>query len=126
MKTEIFDGGSQQDIEKAAKILKSGGLVAIPTETVYGLAADALNSDAVAKIFKAKGRPMDNPLIVHISRFEEIYRLVKGVPHKAKELADRYWPGPMTIILPKSDIIPDEVSAGLPTVAVRMPSHPVA
>ena len=121
MKTEIFDGGSQQDIEKAAKILKSGGLVAIPTETVYGLAADALNSDAVAKIFKAKGRPMDNPLIVHISRFEEIYRLVKGVPHKAKELADRYWPGPMTIILPKSDIIPDEVSAGLPTVAVRMP-----
>lgn len=126
METEIFDGGLQKDVEKAAKILKSGGLVAIPTETVYGLAADALNPDAVAKIFKAKGRPMDNPLIVHISRFEEIYRLVKGVPHKAKELADRYWPGPLTIILPKSDIIPKEVSAELPTVAVRMPSHPVA
>ncbi len=126
MDTEILDGGSPQDIEKAAKILKSGGLVAIPTETVYGLAANALNPNAVAKIFKAKGRPMDNPLIVHICRFEEIYKLVKGVPHKAKELADRYWPGPMTIILPKSDIIPDEVSAGLQTVAVRMPSHPVA
>lgn len=126
METEILDGGSKKDIEKAAEILKKGGLVAIPTETVYGLAANALNPTAVAKIFKAKGRPMDNPLIVHISRFEEIYRLVKYVPHKAKELADRYWPGPMTIILPKSDLIPDEVSAGLPTVAVRMPSHPVA
>ena len=126
METEILDGGLQKNVEKAAKILKNGGLVAIPTETVYGLAADALNPDAVAKIFKAKGRPMDNPLIVHICRFEEIYRLVKGVPHKAKELADRYWPGPLTIILPKSDIIPKEVSAELPTVAVRMPSHPVA
>ena len=126
METEILDGGTEKDLEKAAEILKKGGLVAIPTETVYGLAANALNPTAVAKIFKAKGRPMDNPLIVHISRFEEIYRLVKCVPHKAKELADRYWPGPMTIILPKSDLIPDEVSAGLPTVAVRMPSHPVA
>ena len=126
METKFLDGESKQDIDIAAKILKTGGLVAIPTETVYGLAANALNSDAVAKIFKAKGRPMDNPLIVHISRFEDIYKLVKGVPKKAKELADRYWPGPMTIILPKSDLIPDEVSAGLPTVAVRMPSHPVA
>lgn len=126
METELLDGSSQQDIEKAAKILKNGGLVAIPTETVYGLAANALKPAAVAKIFNAKGRPMDNPLIVHISHFEEIYRLVKFVPKKAKELADKYWPGPLTIILPKSDLIPDEVSAGLPTVAIRMPSHPVA
>lgn len=126
METEILDGGLKQDLDKAAKILKEGGLVAIPTETVYGLAANALNPSAVAKIFNAKGRPMDNPLIVHISRFDDIYRLVKFVPKKAKELADKYWPGPMTIILPKSELIPDEVSAGLSTVAVRMPSHPVA
>lgn len=126
MKTELLDGGSSKDIEKAAEILKNGGLVAIPTETVYGLAANALKPDFVLKIFAAKNRPADNPLIVHISRFEEIYRLVKAVPKQAKELADRYWPGPLTIILPKSDIIPNEVSAGMQTVAVRMPSHPVA
>lgn len=126
MKTEILDGGKERDIEAAAEILKNGGLAAIPTETVYGLAANALDPAAVAKIFKAKGRPMDNPLIVHISRFEELYKLVKYVPESAKRLTELFWPGPLTIILPKSDIIPDEVSAGLPTVAVRMPSHPVA
>lgn len=126
MKTEILDGGSKQDIEKAAEILKKGGLVAIPTETVYGLAANALSPTSVLRIFEAKHRPADNPLIVHISRFEEIYKLVKAVPEQAKELADRYWPGPLTIILPKSDIIPKEVSAKMDTVAVRMPSHPVA
>lgn len=126
MKTEILDGGSKQDIEKAAEILKKGGLVAIPTETVYGLAANALNPASVLRIFEAKHRPADNPLIVHISRFEEIYKLVKAVPEPAKALADRYWPGPLTMILPKSDIIPREVSAKMDTVAVRMPSHPVA
>ncbi len=126
MNTEFIKADDSNGIDRAALILKNGGLVAIPTETVYGLAADALNGEAVAKIFKAKGRPMDNPLIVHISRFDEIYRLVREVPEKAKALAEKYWPGPMTIILPKSDIIPKEVSAGLDTVAIRMPSHPTA
>ena len=123
---EIKDRNNKKDIDEAASILRDGGLVAIPTETVYGLAANALDPKAVADIFKAKGRPQDNPLIVHISEFGEIYPLVSEVPEKAKVLAQKFWPGPLTIILPKSDIIPDEVSAGLPTVAVRMPSHPIA
>lgn len=114
------------DIDIAAEILKSGGLVAMPTETVYGLAANAYNGVAVAKIFKAKGRPMDNPLIVHISGIEQIKDLVSVFPEKAKALAEHFWPGPLTIILPKSERIPDEVSAGLPTVAVRFPAHPIA
>ncbi len=123
---EIKDINNKKDIDEVASLLKEGGLAAIPTETVYGLAANALNPEAVANIFKAKGRPQDNPLIVHISCFDEIYPLVSEVPETAKALAERFWPGPLTIILPKSDIIPDEVSAGLPTVAVRMPSHPIA
>ncbi len=126
MNTRIFNSTDKKEIDEAAALLKEGKLVAIPTETVYGLAADALNPKAVANIFKAKGRPQDNPLIVHISEFNEIYPLVKEVPDNAKALAEKFWPGPLTIILPKSDIIPDEVSAGLATVAVRMPSHPVA
>lgn len=117
---------TEKDIETAAKIIKSGGLVAIPTETVYGLAADALNGKAVAKIFRAKGRPMDNPLIVHISDIKQIDMLVSEFPEKAKKLAEKFWPGPLTIVLPKSDIIPYEVSAGLSTVAIRFPSHPIA
>ena len=128
MKTKLYkiDEDLSGELIEAAEIIRNGGLVAIPTETVYGLAANALDGKAVAKIFKAKGRPMDNPLIVHISRFEEIYPLVASVPDMAKALAKAYWPGPLTMILPKSEIIPDEVSAGLPTVAVRMPSHPTA
>lgn len=128
LKTKLFKITSPDDkaIDEAARIIRSGGLVAMPTETVYGLAANALDPQAVANIFKAKGRPMDNPLIVHISRFEQIYDLVSSVPEQAKRLAEAYWPGPMTIILPKSGLIPDEVSAGLPTVAIRMPSHPIA
>jgi len=114
------------EVEKAAQIIKNGGLVAMPTETVYGLAADALNGNAVANIFKAKGRPMDNPLIVHISDISQITGLVREFPENARRLAEKFWPGPLTIILPKSDNIPDEVSAGLDTVAVRFPSHPVA
>lgn len=119
---------SKIEIEKAAQIIKNGGLVGMPTETVYGLGADALNGCAVAKIFKAKGRPMDNPLIVHISDISEIdrYKLVSDFPEKAKILAEKFWPGPLTIIVPKSDRIPVEVSAGLDTVAIRCPSHPVA
>ena len=126
MQTLLLNANDVKAIRTAGSILKNGGLVGIPTETVYGLAADALNGTAVAKIFKAKGRPQDNPLIVHISEFSQLNRLVKAVPEQAKQLAERFWPGPLTIILPKSDIIPDEVSAGLPTVAVRFPVHPAA
>ncbi len=117
---------STNNLQEAADILKNGGLCAIPTETVYGLAADALNEQAVANIFKAKGRPQDNPLIVHICDMDMLYSLVKEVPKAAKELASAFWPGPLTIILEKTDLVPDIVSAGLSTVAVRMPSDPVA
>lgn len=113
---------TDKDIARAGEILRGGGLVAIPTETVYGLAANALDGAAVAKIFRAKGRPQDNPLIVHISHLDQWKGLVRAIPDKAMALAEACWPGPLTIILPKSDTIPDEVSAGLDTVAVRFPS----
>ena len=113
-------------INKSAEILKKGGLVGIPTETVYGLAANALDSVAVSNIFKAKGRPQDNPLIVHISRMEMINDLVTEIPKKAVECAKRFWPGPLTMIMKKSDLIPDNVSAGLDTVAIRMPKSQTA
>lgn len=112
--------------EDAACLLRDGQVVGIPTETVYGLAGNAYSDDAVKRIFEAKGRPQDNPLIVHISEFSEIYDLVREVPEKAKLLADRFWPGPLTIILPKSHKVPLSVTGGLDTVAVRCPSHPVA
>ena len=114
------------NIKIAADILKNGGVVAIPTETVYGLAANALNEEAVKKIFEAKGRPQDNPLIVHISNFDEIYELVTEIPETAKKLAEAFWPGPLTMVLPKSNVIPSAISAGLDTVAIRMPSHKIA
>lgn len=123
MKTQLLN---ENQIAIAAEIIKKGGLVALPTETVYGLGADALNGEAVASIFAAKGRPMDNPLIVHISDISQLYPLVREFPEKAKRLAEKYWPGPLTMIMKKSDIIPNEVSAGLDTVAIRFPSHPVA
>ncbi len=125
MKTLILDE-TQTDI--AARILKDGGVVGIPTETVYGLAANALDGNAVAKIFRAKGRPMDNPLIVHIADFDDIakFHLVKEIPDAAEKLSKAFWPGPLTIIMKRTDIIPKEVSAGLDTVAIRFPSHPVA
>ena len=132
MKTEVlpaFAGEHElntEAIEKAGEILRAGEVVAIPTETVYGLAANAYDGNAVSKIFKAKGRPQDNPLIVHIAKVETLSDLVAEVPKAAEKLAAAFWPGPLTIILPKSEKIPDAVSAGLPTVAVRMPSHPVA
>lgn len=127
LKLETFDiNKDKKDIETAAEILRNGGIVAIPTETVYGLAADAFDSEAVKKIFEAKGRPQDNPLIVHISDFEQIYGIAREVPEKAKELAEAFWPGPLTIILPKKAEIPSETSGGLDTVAVRMPSQEVA
>lgn len=119
---------TNDDIDTAVKILQNGGIVGIPTETVYGLAADALNGEAVAKIFKAKNRPMDNPLIVHISEFSDIqrYNLAKEVPETARLLAEHFWPGPLTIIVKRTEVIPKEVSAGLDTVAIRMPSHRLA
>lgn len=127
MKTQLFTN-TPENIIKTAEILKKGGLAAIPTETVYGLAADALNGAAVAKIFAAKGRPMDNPLIVHVAEFDDIERfaLVREIPEAAKKLAKVFWPGPLTIIMKKGGVIPDEVSAGLDTVAIRLPSHPSA
>lgn len=129
MKTEHIQITTEQDkagIMRAAELLRQGGLVAIPTETVYGLAANALDAEASAKIFAAKGRPADNPLIVHISDLSMLAPLVTEVPEQAVRLAEKYWPGPLTVIMKKSDKIPDSVSAGLETVAVRFPVNPVA
>lgn len=116
----------ENGIKKAAEILKNGGTVAIPTETVYGLAASAYDEEAISKIFKAKGRPQDNPLIVHIADISMIDELVKDMPESAKELAKRFWPGPLTLVLKRTDNIAPSVSAGLDTVAVRMPENEVA
>lgn len=129
MNTEYYDFRFEQNagqLSRIGDIIRAGGIVAVPTETVYGLAANALDGRAVKKIFEAKGRPQDNPLIVHIARLSEWSALVKEIPERAARLAREFWPGPLTIILEKSGIIPDEVSGGLDTVAVRMPSHPVA
>ena len=114
-------------IAEGAKYIQEGGLVAFPTETVYGLGANALDAEAVRNIFVAKGRPGDNPLIVHISRTEHLRPLISGKPSAATQrLMDAYWPGPMTLIFPKSTLVPSAVTAGLDTVAIRMPSHIVA
>lgn len=116
----------ENKMKKAAAIIKEGGLVAFPTETVYGLGADALLPEGAKRIYAAKGRPSDNPLIVHIADFEALYRIVSEIPPQAKALADAFWPGPLTMIFHKSDAVPYETTGGLDTVAVRMPSHPVA
>ena len=113
-------------LNKAADIIKNGGLVAMPTETVYGLAADATNEKAVKEIFKVKGRPQDNPLIVHIASLDMWKDLVEEIPKDAQKLADAFWPGPLTIILKKKDIVPSVTTANMPTVAVRFPSHKAA
>ena len=127
MKTTLLtpetDGNA---VKTAAELIRAGEVVGMPTETVYGLAANALNGEAVKKIFLAKGRPQDNPLIVHIADFEQIYDLCPAVPPQAKQLADAFWPGPLTVILPKSDKVPYRVTGGLDSVAVRVPSHPAA
>ncbi len=125
MKT-ILLSSSAEDISRAGSLLRDGQLVGIPTETVYGLAANAFDGEAVASIFAAKGRPMDNPLIVHISRLEQLGDIVSCVPEAAVALAAEHWPGPLTIVMPKGENIPDEVSCGLDTVGVRMPSHAAA
>jgi len=111
---------------RAADILRAGGLVAIPTETVYGLAANALDEKAARRIFEVKGRPADNPLIVHIAEMDELAPLTGGVSAQVSKLAQRFWPGPLTVVLPGSSAVPNLVRAGLETVAVRMPAHPVA
>lgn len=115
-----------EELAEAAQILRDGGLVAFPTETVYGLGANALNEEAAKKIYAAKGRPSDNPLIAHISCIEELEPLVKEIPEAGRKLAEAYWPGPLTMIFPKSSIVPYGTTGGLETVAVRMPSDPVA
>lgn len=117
---------TEESADKAAQILKSGGIVAIPTETVYGLAANALDENAVRSIFVAKGRPQDNPLIVHISDFDMIKPLVTEIPELAKRLAERFWAGPLTMIFDKTEVVPEATSGGLSTVAVRMPANEAA
>lgn len=120
MKTKIF---GKEGISEAAEILKQGGLVAFPTETVYGLGGNGLDKEAAKKIYAAKGRPSDNPLILHVSSIEEVYPLVKALPEKAKKLMEAFWPGPLTLVLPKSDIVPKESTGGLETVALRSPEN---
>lgn len=115
-----------QAIQQAAQVIRQGGLVAFPTETVYGLGADALNPRAVEGIFRAKGRPFYDPIIVHVADLEGLARVVRTLPPVVEELARRWMPGPLTLVLPKADTVPDVVTAGRPTVAVRMPAHPVA
>lgn len=113
-------------IKEAGCIIKNGGLVAFPTETVYGLGGDGLNKEASRKIYAAKGRPSDNPLIIHIADLADLEKLVKEIPSKAKKLADAFWPGPLTMIFDKSQQVPYETTGGLSTVAVRYPNHPIA
>ncbi|HXX34158.1 MAG TPA: L-threonylcarbamoyladenylate synthase [Thermodesulfobacteriota bacterium] len=113
-------------IHRAAQIIKKGGVVAFPTETVYGLGADAFNPLAVARIFEVKRRPYFDPLIVHVANPSNVKKLAKETPSNAKKLIERFWPGPLTIVLLKEEKIPDIVTAGLPTLAVRMPNHPMA
>lgn len=113
-------------IARGAEIIRSGGLVAFPTETVYGLGADAFNALAVARVFEVKNRPQFDPLIVHVADKKMVDELCAAVNDRARKLIDRFWPGPLTLVLPKRAAVPDIVTAGLPTVAVRMPAHPVA
>lgn len=116
----------RERIAEAADVIRHGGLVAFPTETVYGLGANALDAEAVQNIFTAKGRPSDNPLIVHIADVTDVVKLATDVSPKSRILMQKFWPGPLTIVLKKKQIVPDVVTAGLNTVAIRMPSHPVA
>lgn len=122
----IKDKMDQKVIEEAGSILKRGGLVAFPTETVYGLGGNALDEQAAEKIYAAKGRPSDNPLIVHIAEFGALEQIAAEIPKEAKKLADAFWPGPLTMIFRKTDKVPKGTTGGLDTVAVRMPDHPVA
>ena len=126
MKTEVLSALHPAAIEMAADIIKNGGLVAIPTETVYGLGANGLDENAVAQIFEVKGRPQDNPLILHISGPEDIERYCHHIPQAAYDLADAFWPGPLTMVLPAKGCVPLRTTGGLSTVALRCPDHPAA
>lgn len=121
-----FTRREREELHRAGELIKAGGLVAFPTETVYGLGGDALNPGSSRKIYEAKGRPSDNPLIVHIAEFEALDKITTEIPETARRLADVFWPGPLTMILNKSDIVPSETTGGLNTVAVRMPYNHVA
>ena len=125
MNTLLLSAGDRKTPEIAAEIIKQGGLVAIPTETVYGLGANGLDPQAVAKIFEAKGRPQDNPLILHVSETKEIENFCHSIPESAYKLAEKFWPGPLTMVLPARDTVPKCTTAGLPTVAVRCPDNAV-
>ena len=125
METLMLPANAPGTAETAANIIRAGGLVAIPTETVYGLGADGLNPDAVAKIFIAKGRPQDNPLILHVAQAQQLQALCHDIPDSAYALAEKFWPGPLTIVLPAKDCVPKCTTAGLPTVAVRCPDSDV-
>lgn len=116
----------KKDMEEAGELIKAGELVAFPTETVYGLGGNGLLPDAAKKIYAAKGRPSDNPLILHVCDMQMVESLVKEIPDNARRAMEHFWPGPMTVILQKADQVPDCVTGGLDTVAIRMPDHPVA
>ena len=126
MKTEVLSALHPAAIDLAADIIKNGGLVAIPTETVYGLGANGLDENAVARIFQVKGRPQDNPLILHISGPEEIERYCHHIPQAAYDLAEAFWPGPLTMVLPAKSCVPRRTTGGLSTVGLRCPDHPAA
>ena len=131
MKTKVITINDREQIEdsqleEAARILRNGGLVAFPTETVYGLGANALDEEAARKIYEAKGRPSDNPLIAHVARKEDVEHLVSHIPEAGQKLMDAYWPGPLTLVFPKSGIVPYGTTGGLETVAIRMPSDTIA
>ncbi|MDW8110563.1 MAG: L-threonylcarbamoyladenylate synthase [Candidatus Bipolaricaulota bacterium] len=125
MRTEVLVA-DETAIRRAAEVIRGGGLVAFPTETVYGLGADALNERAVRRIFEAKERPSDNPLIVHIAQTQELERLARAIPERAWDVAQRFWPGPLTLVLERAACVPTVTTGGLETVAVRVPAHPVA
>lgn len=117
---------TNEALDSAARILQEGGVVVMPTETVYGLACSALDAEAVRRVYEIKGRPSTSPLIVHLHSFEQVTSVATGLPKEAEILAERFWPGPLTLVLPKKSKVPEETTGGLDTVAVRVPSHPVA
>lgn len=130
METKILkidpDRVEKEEMKEAARLIEQGELVAFPTETVYGLGADALRPEASAKIYAAKGRPSDNPLIVHIADFTDMERVAREIPDSARKLAEAFWPGPLTMVVWKSEAVPSTTTGGMETVAVRMPNHPIA
>ena len=116
----------ESQLEEAGKVIRNGGLAAFPTETVYGLGGNALDEEAAKKIYQAKGRPSDNPLIIHIADVRALEELAEEIPENAEKLAKAFWPGPLTMILKKSAIVPESTTGGLDSVAIRMPNHPIA